>query len=188
MKYDKKAGYQWRHCEICHKYKLCCQHHTGHRRYSEEVIWICVFNGVEEGCHERVHRDTEWAYENGYLVKHNTFYKIAMKEPKQKKCEHTKTIGFNPPKCMYCGQVVSEMKHGTKKAKKEEIPKSQGTKMGYEQRDPRVSQAEKLKRELNIASANIKKFASDKEKYEFWTNKKQEIKSAMKKLQSTYED
>jgi hypothetical protein len=63
-----KKKYQTLECEVCHKVKICTWHHIGHRRYSNKWIWACVFDG-KEGCHEKIHRDVEWAYQEGYLVR-----------------------------------------------------------------------------------------------------------------------
>src|SRR6187551_3553434 len=120
MKYDKNGGWKNQHCEICQEYKLCCQHHTGHRRYSDEIIWIC------NSCHAEIHRDPKTAYEKGYLVKHNKSYKIEMKEKKTKTCDHSKTFnvflnGQLIIKCNYCGKQVNEAKFGTHKKKEQSV-------------------------------------------------------------------
>ncbi len=99
-----KQKYQILKCEVCDRTKRCTWHHIHHRRYGVEWIWACVFNG-SEGCHERIHRDVSWAYENGYLIRHNIYQK-KMKKTKKKKCTHSKSyyhavLGFN--KCQFCG-------------------------------------------------------------------------------------
>lgn len=185
--YNKKLNGQIHNCEVCRIRGVLIQHHVGGRRYDDRAIWVC------NECHQKIHNPTAfglpstWSYDNNYLLRRSN---NMLKEKKTKTCAHTKTIGFNPPKCMYCGQVVKEMAHGTKKAKKEERTSMSGpkVKMGQEQQDPRIKQAESLKKELAGIQVNIKKFAHDKQKYEYWTNEKARVKHEMKKLQASYED
>lgn len=99
--YDKKAGYKYKYCQVCKKYKRCCQHHIqrGSSRHCSSIIWVCVFNGVTEGCHERIHREVKWAYENGYLERgHNSY----QKKMKNKKCNHGAYIFDKDRGCMVC--------------------------------------------------------------------------------------
>lgn len=196
--YNKKLNGEIHHCEVCgnspthidlnsgKRLGSVIQHHVGGKRYDDRAIWVC------NECHQKIHNPTafglpsNWAYDNAYLLRRSN---NMLKEKKTKTCAHTKTIGFNPPKCMYCGQVVKEMAHGTKKAKKDHIAdSSKKIKMGQEQQDPRIKQAENLKKELTGIQLNIKKFAHDKQRYEYWTNEKARVKDEMKKLQASYED
>lgn len=126
MNYDKDASYKLKKCQICGIIKMCCQHHIEHRTYGEKIIWICIFNGKVAGCHDRVHNPTgfglskDWAYKNGYLVRHNKEYKIEMKKLKKQKCDHSKSYYNRFARCIicqYCGQKVDEIKFGKIKKK-----------------------------------------------------------------------
>jgi len=187
MKYDKKLGYQIKKCEVCGEIRQCCQHHIGHRRYSAEAIW------VDDICHAKIHADPAWAYEQGYLIRHNTFYKIKMKEPRKKGCSHSKTmydarLGYI--RCNYCGQKVDNLNFGAKKKEPKDHSGgvTQKVRMGYEPRDSRVDKAEAMKRRMAKLTIEIKQSANDKVKFEALKIEKDKLKAEMLNLQSTFED
>lgn len=118
---EPKRKYQWTKCEVCGKRKRCTWHHIAGRRYSDEWIWACVFNGYAGGCHEKIHANPEWAYNNNYLKHHN--HKENMKKTKKtKQCKHTSTY-YSSEKadfiCQFCRKVVGELRMGGKKKKKD---------------------------------------------------------------------
>lgn len=158
--YKKSAGYQSKKCQICDITKSCCQHHieSGSGRRNSKVIWICDL------CHAKVHNPTayklpsSWAYDNGYLVRHNFSYTKTMKK---KKCTHGAKLYSTQDgcmKCQFCGALLKDndfKKHKAvkpieKKRKKvtqvyagKNVVKA---KMGYEKQNPKLVEAEKLKR------------------------------------------
>lgn len=189
MDFDKNGGEQYRRCEICSRAKYCTQHHIerGFGRKTSKVMWICF------ECHRKIHDNPQWAYEKGYQIRHDfTFKPITMKEEKKKKaCSHSKSyfdarLGYI--KCQYCGQKVESINFGTKKPKKDATAPKSANKMGYEEVDPRIKKAEKLKMQLKAAISASKKNAGDKEKWEFWQEEIKRIKGEMRSLQSSYED
>lgn len=204
QKYDKKAGWQLKQCEICKKPRYCAQHHLERSfdKKNSDVIWVCF------KCHRNIHDDTETAYKKGHLKRHDfTFKPVTMKEPKKKSCSHSKSyydsrLGYI--KCQYCGKPVDSINYGTKKKaidkkvdrkpskmgyeQNREDTKEQKIKMGYEIQDPRIGKAEKLKKQLKQAISAVKKNAGDKEKYEFWQGEVKRIKAEMIAIQRSYED
>lgn len=102
--YSKDLNGEENYCEVCGTYDKLVQHHTSHRRYSENAIWVC------DKCHKRIHTNPSWAYEQGYLVKHNATE--TKKKTKTKSCGHKK-IYFNPAKgkqvCQLCGKVLDSL-------------------------------------------------------------------------------
>lgn len=102
----KKGGEQIRECQICGLQKPCMQHHLerGFGRSSSKVIWLCF------KCHRKIHDDPEWAYEEGYQVKHDYSFKgVQLKTKKDKTCKHTKSyydknLGY--VKCQFCGKQI----------------------------------------------------------------------------------
>lgn len=186
--YDKKLNGQVHRCEVCGISGILVQHHVGGKRYDDRAIW------VHDLCHKKIHNPTafdlpgDWAYKNNYLLRRSN---NMIKAKKDRKCLHTKSyydarLGYL--KCNYCGDRIDTLKFGVKKAKKENSEKQAATKIGYESQDPRIKQAENLKKELRGIKLNIKKFAHDKQKYEYWNNEAARVKHEMKQLQSTYEE
>lgn len=113
-----KRKYKHIKCEVCQLTKLCTWHHIKHRRYDDSWIWACVSKYGKQGCHEKIHANPKWAYENGYLIKHNTFYNNQVKKTKKKKCKKC-TGCFDPHSnkiiCQFCHKEVKEFKHAKKK-------------------------------------------------------------------------
>lgn len=194
--YDPKAGYQARQCQICNFTKVCCQHHLhrGAGRSSSKVIWICIFDGFKEGCHERIHRDPAWAYRKGYLIRNTLNFNTntMTKEKKSKQCEHTKTMnsfegGKLHIKCIFCKKEINEMRNGKKKPHTE-VAKTPAVKIGYEKQDPRIKEAELLKRQYVALRRKINKgygtpaeLAADKERVKV-------LLAKMKSIESSYEE
>lgn len=192
---EPKKKFIQTNCEWCGKFKTCTWHHVGHKRYDKRYIWLCVFNGFEEGCHERVHRDPAWAYEQGLLIRHNNSYNENMKpEKKTKVCTHAKSyfdarLGYI--KCQYCGKRVESINFGTHKAKnadKSDENRPKTAKMGYEQQDPRIKQAADLRNQIKSLTVAIKKSSADKGKYEALKAQKLELVSKLKGIEKSYED
>ncbi len=141
-------------CKICGLSKALVQHHTGHRRYSNEVILICW------ECHAKVHANPEWAYNNGYLVKHNTFYKIDMKPIKTKSHVHGKTYGKAIDGelvniCQTCGNPVVNPNFGKITPRIANKVLKSTIKIGSVIADSRIKTAEELKKDF--AENSLKK-------------------------------
>lgn len=195
MKYEKKGGFQYKKCAICQKYKLCCQHHLerGFKRKDSSIIWVCIFNG-QDGCHEYIHKNVEWSYENGYLKNHDfKFYKPNMKIKQDKTCKHSKSF-YNAKlgyiQCNFCGKEVDTINFGIKNKSVSSFSPSNDErttpKMGSEKTDPRIIQAEKLKRKLTELNIKMRKHVKDKEVYLYLEQRSKEIKKEMINLQTTY--
>ena len=193
--YKNRTKYQvWRceRCRVVQSVKFLASHHVYGRRYSDLCIWLCW------KCHEFVQTHPKYAYKHGFsLVRDQNMQE---KQKKSKKCTHASSyydakLGYI--KCQFCGQEVNAINFGKKKPvkpyekKHKKVTKSVSlpkVSMGFEHSDPRISQAEKLKRSLVANKLKIKKVdpASDE-----WKNLKKnqvEIKRQMKALQASYED
>ena len=193
--YNKKLNGEIHECEVCGFPGELIQHHVGGKRYDDRAIW------VHDLCHKKIHNPTaygypgNWAYDNNYLLRRSN---NMVKEKKTKTCDHNKTYndfssGVLKIMCNYCGKSVNEPKFGSHK--KNVVVKTPGMgwtdlkiKMGHEFQDPRIKQAEGLKRELAGIKINLKKYAYDKQKYEYWNNEKARVNHEMKKLQKSFED
>jgi hypothetical protein len=102
-KYDPKAGYQLRKCEVCGRLRICCQHHIDGRKNTDRIIWVCSNKRDEilytDPCHMKIHDPTafklpaDWAYKNGYLVKLDSVYRPKKKSAKKWKLK--KGIGLD---------------------------------------------------------------------------------------------
>lgn len=124
-----------------------------------------------------------------------------MKKEKTKKCAHTvsyfdRNLGYI--KCQFCGQRVDDIKMGkSKKAEpykkrpakkpKTNVDRKPAAKMGWEQQDPRIGQAEKLKRERNALEVKLKK-EKDPARHAELEVALGHIVSEMRDLQKTYEE
>lgn len=201
-KYDKKAGYQIRVCQICWDNRRCCQHHIerGASRGNSKVIWVCVFDGKRPGCHEKIHNPTSfglpatWAYDNGYLKKLNIRYK---KIVKNKTCLHKAQIFDIQRGCLVCQFCKKEVKgfSGEKaqpiekktKSFKRVVKKTPSVKMGFEKQNPQILEAEKLKRRYTSINLSIKQ-CSNPEELKLLKEEKQSILSKMKELQNSIEE
>lgn len=189
MKKQPKKHDKYNKCEVCEKMKECHYHHIYHRKYSDEGIWVCPI------CHKKIHDNPQWAYDNGYLIRHNNIY-IPKKEKKMKKCNHSttmfdKTLGYI--RCQFCGAKVSELKFGSSKKAtalktSNKGSKIQSVKMGYEKQDPRIKQAEMLKRRLTSINIKSKKYGRDPQMIELLKKQRDEVQIEMRKLQSTFDE
>jgi hypothetical protein len=115
--YDKKRNGEIHPCIECGSNKkdpdtrkgINIQHHV-YLRFSDECIWLC------DKCHKKVHLNPEWAYEKGYLKKHNSL-PIKKKMAKDKKCNHltyfNRMIGKH--KCNLCGMTFDKPQYGSVK-------------------------------------------------------------------------
>lgn len=168
-------------CAVCNTMKHCHYHHIYHRQYADEGIWACA------GCHKRIHDNPQWAYDNGFMIRHNTIY-IPKKEKKMKKCTHSVTIydkGVGYIRCQFCGAKQSEMRFGTKK--KTTALKTLKT-LSKMKIDPRIAQAEKLKTAKATIEIKLKRFKNDPFEKERLEKELEEIVDKMRRLQATYED
>lgn len=180
-------------CFICNKLDYCQQHHIYHRRYSDEVIDICDL------CHKKVHNPTayklpvDWAYENGYLIRHNTSYNISMKKLKNKSCSHSKSffdgrLGYI--KCNYCGQRVNEIKFGSSKVKSDKKVAQvtqKALKMGYEKQDPRIFEASKLENKIKSLGISLRKFKHNSDKLKLLNEERDKLVGLLKEIERSYE-
>lgn len=101
-KYDPKAGYQRKVCQVCNRMRWTCQHHCDQGRHSDIVIDVCdnLPDKVlyKDPCHKKIHNPTsfglpsDWAYKNGYLKKADG--KIRKKPSKAKMPEYINIDGF----------------------------------------------------------------------------------------------
>jgi hypothetical protein len=158
-------------CEVCGRYRGCTWHHIGLRRYCNLWIWVCIFDGINEGCHERIHRDIKWAYENGYLIKHNNIL-LPIKMKEKHKCDH-KHKTYNKIEdgklkifCGMCNQEVKECNFGDKTQNKGKITPKTTIKLGYEPKNLQREEAVKLKRKYDILKYKSKnKFLKKEDKF-----------------------
>lgn len=208
-KYSKRRNGEVRDCAVCgqrpqhidtttgQRVGSVVQHHVGMSKYDDRCIWVC------NECHQKIHNPrafglpSSWAYDNKYLLRWGDRMK---KEKKIKKCTHSKSYynaQLDKITCQFCGQEVDDIKYGTKK-KVEPITrkyrkgkggagneKNIATKMGYEKQDPRIAQAEGLKRERAALSVQIKKEKDPETKTALQVTLAGVVKE-MRALQKTY--
>lgn len=110
---------------------------------------------------------------------------------KVKKCEHTVTMydsSVGDFVCSFCKKIVGELRTGKSKKHDTISKKKPGTKMGFEQVDPRISQAEKLKTQYNVLTKRLKMTGLPLEEYQDLHQKRRAVKNQMRQLQQTYEE
>lgn len=114
-----------------------------------------------------------------------------MKKEKSKACKHTTSfydsrLGYI--RCQFCGRQVVEVSLGPAKTKNVAVgPKTPATKMGFEKQDPRIKQAEVLKRRLTGVDLALKRSTDQAERRQLAQERKA-LQAEMKGLQSSYED
>lgn len=187
--YNQKLNGETHQCEVCGVIGQNVQHHVAGRRYDDRCIWVCV------ECHARIHANPEWAYKHNYLLKRGN---NMQKAKKTKSCAHTKTMnrminGKLVPVCLFCGQQTKEMHWGLHKPKKEvpsnlRGPKAPVTKMGFDKQDPRIAEAEKLKRRYVSLKRFVNRGLGTPEELKQAKDDMKQVESDMKKLQASYEE
>lgn len=171
-------------CAVCNTMEHCHYHHIYHRRYADEGIWACA------KCHKEIHDNPQWAYDNGYMIRHNTIF-MPKKEKKTKKCTHSVTIydrSLGYIRCQFCGAKQSEMRFGTKKKSTGLKTLEKGSSFKTQKQDPRIVEAEKLKTAKVTLEIKLKKFRNDPFTKERLEKELEEIVDKMRELQKTYED
>lgn len=180
--YDKTLNGSTVNCARCGRRGQHHQHHIYLRRYSAICIWVCW------KCHQEIHAHPAAAYRDGYLKRHNLL--PMKKEQKTKSCKHPityfdKRLGYN--KCNFCGTRIEEIRFGVKKKPERDAKGGGTTKIGFEKQDPRIEQAEKLKRESTALQIRIKKEKDVAKRAELEVALGQ-VTSEMRDLKKTFED
>jgi len=110
---------------------------------------------------------------------------------KTKKCEHTVTMYDSIADdfvCSFCKKVIGELRTGKSKKRDTVSKKIPGKKMGFEQVDPRIAQAENLKRQYAQLTKRIQMQGLPLEEYQSLHEERRKVKQQMHLLQRTYED
>lgn len=203
-KYNKNLGYMKVKCQCCKYIRHCCQHHIspGASRAMSDVIWIC------DNCHAKVHNPSayglpiDWSYTNGYLVKSfklNYNSNGMLQKKKIKACSHSKSMydaRLDYIKCQFCGQKMDSIKYGSSKVKEVKVETTFSkakttfskteTRMGYEKQDPRIQEAEKLKKQLVALKIIIKKKMGTPLELTMAAKEIKDVLQQMKELQESY--
>lgn len=187
--YNDKENQRQEHCERCGKWygeDRLHPHHIHLKKNSDDCVWVCF------KCHRWIHDHVSEAENEGFLIR-STFGMKLNKAKKTKSCEHSKTWNkFDATglhiMCSYCGKEVKEAKFGTHKKKTNPTETNKVPKMGYGQSDPRIVEAENLKRQLTSLKLKAKQSAGDAEEWKRIKDQEKEVKAKMKKLQDSYED
>lgn len=117
--------------------------------------------------------------------------KLKQIQKKPKVCTHYKTI-YMPAKgtykCIFCSKILDAPKFGKSKPQQKEFKKQPSVKMGSEQIDPRILEAEKLKSRMRVVTALMKKHVDDNQKYKELLLERNQIHKQMVDIKSSYED